>query len=558
MVAAALEFKGVTFKYDVQQNPTLENISLTIPKGSRTLIVGPSGSGKSTLAALLNGVIPNSQPGKVQGEIYIDGQLSNKDSIFERSLKIGTVLQNPDTQFVGMTVAEDIAFVLENDNDSHDQLVAKVQEWAKRLRLEELLDLAPQVLSGGQKQRVAMAGVLAGDSPILLFDEPLASLDPASGQAMLTLLDELQAELGLTVVIIEHRVEDVLRHAVDQVVVLQEGKIAYQGSTVELLKRSILPNYGLATPKYIQSLQDLGYPIDQLEAIDDVQKMTGPDLKSYLERGLAHQVSQSNDTTSPILTVKNLSYQYHNQAVFTDINFTLYQGEWLSLVGSNGAGKSTLSRLLAGFLPVQTGEISLNQEPEVDLNQLTLKERADYIGYVAQNPVEMLIETTVFDEVAAGLRLRGMATEDITAEVQRYLKWANLYEIRNWPVNVLSFGQKKRLSILSVAILQPKILILDEPTAGQDFQHAQQLMTLLQKLNQAGMTIVMVTHDVNIMQEWTSRVLALHQGKLIADTTPGELLANQEVVALADLCQPTDYILAQRLGVTVGKGGKRG
>ena len=547
-MTAALEFQHVTFQYDAQAVPTLRDINLTIQPGERILIAGPSGSGKTTLGQLINGLIPHAYPGELSGKILINGQDVTTTSIFERSFSVGTVLQDTDAQFVGLSVAEDIAFALENDNATHDEIISKVQRWADVLDLPDLLKIAPQRLSGGQKQRVAMAGVLVDDSPILLFDEPLASLDPASGHRMLALLDKLQAEYGLTVVMIEHRLEDVLQHRLDRVVVLEDGQVTFDDTPDTLLRSDTLHQYGLAVPGYLQVVQQTGFDLNAVTGIRSPKTIDGVSLDERLTQLVLPKIKATEKAKEALLTIDRLSFGFGDRTLFNQLSAEIYDGELVALVGKNGSGKSTLSKLITGFITPTSGKLSLANVG--DLGVLSIKERASYIGYVSQNPNEMITQAIIFDEVASGLRLRGVAEEDVTQQVNDLLRLAGLYEMRNWPVTVLSYGQKKRLTILSVLALQPEVLILDEPTAGQDYANAQAIMQFVRHLHdELGTTVIVITHDMSLMLRVAERALVLVDGELIADTTPADLLTNEELVEKAALHLTTVYDLAQRFNL---------
>lgn len=547
-MTAALEFKHVTFQYDAQAVPTLRDINLTIQPGERILIAGPSGSGKTTLGELINGLIPHAYPGELGGKILINGQDVTTASIFERSFFVGTVLQDTDAQFVGLSVAEDIAFALENDNATHDEIISKVQRWADVLDLQDLLTIAPQRLSGGQKQRVAMAGVLLDDSPILLFDEPLASLDPASGHRMLALLDKLQAEYGLTVVMIEHRLEDVLQHRLDRVVVLEDGQVTFDDTPDTLLRSDTLHQYGLAFPGYLQVVQQTGFDLNAVTGIRSPKTIDGVSLDERLTQLVLPKIKATEKAKEALLTIDRLSFGFGDRTLFNQLSAEIYDGELVALVGKNGSGKSTLSKLITGFITPTSGKLSLANVG--DLGVLSIKERASYIGYVSQNPNEMITQAIIFDEVASGLRLRGVAEEDVTQQVNNLLRLAGLYEMRNWPVTVLSYGQKKRLTILSVLALQPEVLILDEPTAGQDYANAQAIMQFVRHLHdELGTTVIVITHDMSLMLRVAERALVLVDGELIADTTPADLLTNEKLVGKAALHLTTVYDLAKRFNL---------
>lgn len=548
-MTAALEFQDVSFQYDAQVEPTLHDINLTIQPGERVLIAGPSGSGKTTLGQLINGLIPQAYPGDLTGKLLINGQDMTVASIFDRSFSVGTVLQDTDAQFVGLSVAEDIAFALENDNTAHASMLSKVQQWAEILNLQELLTVAPQNLSGGQKQRVAMAGVLVDDSPILLFDEPLASLDPASGHRMLSILDQMQADYGLTVVMIEHRLEDVLQHQLDRVIVLENGRITFDNTPEILLRSETLHQYGLAVPGYLQVVKQAGIELTSVTGIRSPKTITHKDLETRLKEITLPETHDRASKRTPLLTINELSFNYSDHDLFNDLSTTIYDGEIVALVGKNGSGKSTLSKLITGFITPTNGRLLLKDVG--DLTDLSIKERAAFIGYVSQNPNEMITQAIIFDEVASGLRLRGVAEADIKPQVNDLLRLAGLYEMRNWPVTVLSYGQKKRLTILSELILQPEILILDEPTAGQDYANAQAIMHFVRRLHDdLGTTVILITHDMSLMLGVAERALVLVDGNLIADTTPANLLTDTVLVEKASLHLTSVYDLAQHLNLS--------
>ncbi|QNN75872.1 DUF3744 domain-containing protein [Weissella diestrammenae] len=553
-MAPLLELRDVSVQYDTQATPTLQHINLTIHQGEKILLTGRSGSGKSTLARLLNGLIPSEYAGTVTGRINLSGQDVTQQSVFKRSLVIGTVLQDSNAQFVGLTTGEDIAFALENDALVHSQLMAKVADWAAELHVTDLIDLAPQVLSGGEKQRVAMAGVLIDDEPILLLDEPLASLDPASGQRMMKLLSRLQAEDDLTIIIGEHRIEDILTGGVDRIVILDDGQVVSDATVPQTLTSGQLARFGLATPTYIQLLQAAGLDLKQVKNIEQPDELTAPDLEQRLKQFVA-SIESTPELSSGMLNdeiglrIARLNFGYPTgQHIFTDFNLNFKADEMIAIVGKNGSGKSTLMQLIAGFLNPLSGEIRFKQ---TDLLALSIKERAQYIGYVAQNPNQMFTQANVFDEVAIGLRLRGIAESEIKTQVDRLLKIADLYEFRHWPVSVLSYGQKKRLSIIAVLILQPKVLILDEPTAGQDATHAKSLIQLVTELHhEERLTVILITHDMNLLQTVAQRTIAMVDGQVVADMEPSELLQNKSILHVADLRQTGLMTLINRFDST--------
>ncbi len=535
-----ISFNQFTFQYDAQAEATLKDISFDIVKGEKVLILGPSGSGKSTLAQCLNGIIPNIHKGQAQGQVRIDGQDIFKQSIYDKSQLVSTVLQDPDGQFIGLTVAEDLAFALENDCANQSEMKDKVALWAERLDLTSLLNHRPQDLSGGQKQRVSLAGVLIDESPILLFDEPLANLDPKSGQETIDLIDKIHKEVGATTIIIEHRLEDVLYRPVDRILLVNDGNLLFNGSPDELLSSTLLLENGIREPLYVTVLRQLGFDTTSAQNLSQLDALDLSDL-GLPDRVLKDKRDSSSDS---ILKVEGLSVSYgDNPAIIEDMSFSLKKGERLAIVGKNGAGKSTLAKALCGFVPSQ-GKLTYKGQ---DISQDSIAERSERIGFVLQNPNQMISQTMIFDEVALGLRLRGIEETEVEERVHEVLKTCGLYSFRKWPISALSFGQKKRVTIASILVLKPEIIILDEPTAGQDYKTYTDIMNFLDSLQKQGHTIVMITHDMQLMLEYSDRCLVVVEGKIIADDNPVTILNQKDLLESANLKQTSLYTLGQKL-----------
>ena len=535
-----ISFNQFTFQYDAQAEATLKDISFDIAKGEKVLILGPSGSGKSTLAQCLNGIIPNIHKGQAQGQVRIDGQDIFKQSIYDKSQLVSTVLQDPDGQFIGLTVAEDLAFALENDCADQSEMKDKVALWAERLDLTSLLNHRPQDLSGGQKQRVSLAGVLIDESPILLFDEPLANLDPKSGQETIDLIDKIHKEVGATTIIIEHRLEDVLYRPVDRILLVNEGELLFNGSPDELLSSTLLLENGIREPLYVTVLRQLGFDTRSAQNLSQLDALDLSDL-ALPDRVLKDKRDSSSDS---ILKVEGLSVSYgDNPTIIEDLSFSLKKGERLAIVGKNGAGKSTLAKALCGFVPSQ-GKLTYKGQ---DISQDSIAERSERIGFVLQNPNQMISQTMIFDEVALGLRLRGIEEAEVEERVHEVLKTCGLYSFRKWPISALSFGQKKRVTIASILVLRPEIIILDEPTAGQDYKTYTDIMNFLDSLQKQGHTIVMITHDMQLMLEYSDRCLVVVEGKVIADDNPVTILNQKDLLESANLKQTSLYTLGQKL-----------
>ena len=538
-----IQFEDFSFQYQAQSEPTLKHINLTIYEGEKVLLIGPSGSGKSTLGQCLNGIIPNIYKGQASGQLLIKEQPAFDTSVYDKSNLVSTVLQDTDGQFIGLSVAEDLAFALENDMVDLPLMREKVLRWAKQLDLEQLLDHRPQDLSGGQKQRVSLAGVLIDESPILLFDEPLANLDPKSGQDTIDLIDQIHREAATTTIIIEHRLEDVLYRPVDRVVLVNDGQIFFNGAPDDLLKTELLAENGIREPLYITALRQLGFDVASATHLADLTKLELTGLSQNLTEQKTEQIDNRYEA---LLELDRVSFAYQNdRPILRDISLKLFKGERIAIVGKNGAGKSTLAKALCRFVDTE-GEYHWQRQ---DIKGDSIKERAERIGYVLQNPNQMISTTMIFDEVALGLRLRGLAEAEIEERVHAVLKTCGLYEFRSWPISALSFGQKKRVTIASILVLNPEIILLDEPTAGQDQRHYTEMMDFLDELNQQGHTIIMITHDMQLMLDYSDRAIVVVDGQILADQSPAQVLSNHKLIAAANLKETSIFSLAEKLGV---------
>lgn len=545
MTEPIIEFKDFSFKYNSQAEPTLKNINLKINKGEKILLAGPSGSGKSTIGRCLNGLIPNIDQGEISGECLVNGKDITQTSLFDFSFTTSTILQDADSQFIGLTVGEDIAFALENDCQPKDKMHQTVNQWAEELQIKELLTQSPQSLSGGQKQIVALAGVLVDESPILLFDEPLANLDPASGLKTMAIIDKIQKELNATVIIIEHRVEEVLSQPIDRIVLVNEGQIVADKPTNQLLHDDILEKVGVRQPLYLKAMSAANIDLDSIKKLDKISDLPdsesiGQKLENWVDQTPVKERTKSHQ---PLLKLDRVGHQYSKNQPYPlkDVSTTINQGDFISIVGQNGAGKTTLCRIICGFISNE-GKITLKDQ---DLANLSIKERAEKIGYVMQDPNQMISQKMIFDEIALGLRLRNIDEDTIKQKVNQTLKICGLYPFRHWPISALSFGQKKRVTIASILVLEPEIIILDEPTAGQDWKTYTEIMGFLKHLNNLGKTTIIITHDMHLMLEYTTRSLAFAKGKLIADTSPIDLLTNPELISEASLKRTSLFELAQ-------------
>ncbi|MFC6276424.1 ABC transporter ATP-binding protein [Psittacicella hinzii] len=544
-----ISFKNFSFKYNAQAEPTLKNINVDIYPREKVLILGQSGSGKSTFGNCINGLIPHAFPGQITGALWVNGKNTAQESLFSLSTSVGTVLQDTDHQFVGLTVAEDIAFALENSCMPNEAMAQQVDKWAKAVGVYDLLHSSPYDLSGGQKQRVSMAGVLVDETPILLFDEPLANLDPSSGKESTKLIEQIHQQTNATILIVEHRLEDVLAAPIDRVLVFNAGEIVADTTPEKLLKSNLLASLGIREPLWVSALRYAGYDLEQVEHIDNLELLDGANMAATLQQWVAAQPPiAERKSYAPILRLEKINFAYREDLplIIRNLNLSLGQGEMISLVGKNGAGKSTTSKLICGFEKPLAGKICWQEQ---DMTTWDIKQVADCVGYVIQNPNQMLTQVKIFDEVALGLRFRNLDEATINQKVEQVLRICGLYPMRNWPISALSYGQKKRLTIASILVLDPQVIILDEPTAGQDYKHYTELMEFLKQINAMGVTIIMVTHDMHLMLEYTQRALVMVNGQLVADTTPAKVLTNLGLVAQAALKETSLFTLATRFNL---------
>lgn len=547
-----IRFEHFGFQYRAQKKPTLTDINLAIYPGEKLLIVGPSGSGKSTLAHCINGLIPFNYKGESTGSLQVCGAQTRETGMFALSKIVGTVLQDPDGQFVGLTAGEDIAFSLENNCVQQSEMLERVRKAAETVGVGGHLENSPFDLSGGQKQRVSMAGVIIDQVKVLLFDEPLANLDPATGKQAIELIDEIMAESDTTVIMIEHRLEDALHRKVDRVVLMNEGHIVADVSPDVLLSGELLRENGIREPLYLTAIKYAGVAVtpETCAGQMDTLRLQEPEralVRKWMRDGIP---KAANAKQEPLLQVEELCFSYvRGQEVLRDVSFAVGAGEMIAIVGTNGAGKSTLAKLICGFEKPRSGRVLLRG---VDLAGESIAERAAHIGYVMQNPNQMISKTMIFDEVAMGLRSRGLDEETVRIKVEETLKVCGLYAFRNWPISALSFGQKKRVTIAAVLVMEPEMMILDEPTAGQDFRHYTEFMEFLLSLNRRGVTVLMITHDMHLMLEYAPRALVFSDGHLLADATAAEVLTNPEWTRSASLKETSLFALAQVCGISDG------
>ena len=543
-----ISFKNFSFKYNNVVDKTLKNIDLTINKGEKVLIVGPSGSGKSTLSHCINGLIPFSYNGEIEGELIIDNIKPYKESLSDVSKKVGTILQDQDSQFIGLSVGEDVAFNFENNAMPLNEMKVKVIDALELVNMVDFINHSPYELSGGQKQRVSLAGVLGSDAEVLLFDEPLANLDPASGKEIMQLINDIHEKTNKTIIIVEHRIEDVLEQPFDKVIVVNKGEVQGFGTPDEILKSDLLKNNGLREPLYLEAMKLAGCDISGSENLKDLSNIDEKN-KEVLKNWFNNETSNKDSIIKEekILEVKNLAFSHDGiKNTINDVSFHLNKGEILAVLGNNGAGKSTLCRLITGILKPQKGSIFLNNQC---IDSWSIKQKGSSIGYVMQNPNQMISQHMIKDEIALGLKCRNYSKEEIDKKVEEVLKICGLYPYRNWPVSALSYGQKKRVTIASILAINPEVIILDEPTAGQDYKHYTEFMEFIKELSAQGISIILITHDMQLTLEYCHRAVVLSGGEKIADDKPSNILTDENIIKKANLKETSLSTLAKSIGI---------
>lgn len=510
MQPAALSVENLSFRYRDRQDFSLREIDLGVSQGEMLLIAGASGSGKTTLIRCINGLIPRSYKGELIGRIVVQGQETEKLPLAHISQLVGTVLQDPERQILGTRVIGEVAFGLENLGLERTEIRQRVDEALEKLGIAHLRERETFSLSGGEKQKVALAGVLAMRPGILLLDEPLASLDPASAQETLTLVRRL-ANDGLTVLMVEHRVEDVLNIRPDRILFLEDGRMRYLGSLEGLSK---VVNY-----------REIKMPVAMIleRAAGDVQPASEgkPASVEFLPAGKAdlHQPAE------PLVRFEGVSFEYEaGTEVIHQVNLDIHRGEVIAILGPNGAGKTTLVKHAIGLLKPKGGRVLVKG---VDTRQMSIAQVAQTLGYVFQSPSHMLFAPTVYEELAFGPTNLRHPPQQIEKEVKQALEIVHLAGREKDPPLALSFGQQKRVSIAAILAMQSAILVMDEPTAGQDYKNYMDFMDAILQLPSFE-AILFITHDIDLAVIYASRVLLVNQGRLVADGPPAEVLSDFE------------------------------
>jgi len=532
-----IKLHGFTFTYNGTDQPALQDVALTIEDGEFILITGPSGGGKSTLCRCFNGLVPHFYGGTISGRAEVQGMDILRTPPKELATKVGMVFQDPENQLVTTDVEREIAFGLENLGFPVNLIARRIEEALDTVGIASLRFRKHRELSGGEKQKVAIASVLALHPEVLVLDEPTSELDPQSAEEVLRLLERLNDELGITVILIEHRLDRVI-HLVDRVLVMNEGIIQANGQPREVMNSTNSDGLGIGIPPVIRLMQRLranGLEFDELpltvkEARLKLQKV----LRNINKTGLA----DDRLDIKPVLKVDKLWFSYGDRAALRDIKMTINKGEFIAIMGRNASGKTTLVKHLNGLLRPSKGRVIING---IDTKQYSVAELSRQVGYVFQNPNDHLFADTVEEEVAFSLRNQGVEEMQIDKSVERILNQFRLARYRqSYPRN-LSGGEKQRLALASVLVTRPKIIILDEPTRGMDYALKRELIGFLTDYCKRGNTVVMVTHDVETVAECADRVVLLSEGRVVVDGS------KRKVLSKALLFSPQINRLAQAL-----------
>ncbi|WP_176728876.1 ABC transporter ATP-binding protein [Thermogemmatispora onikobensis] len=569
---ALIEIEDLTVKYPGRRAPALEGLQLQLRAGETVLLLGPSGSGKSTLALTLNGLIPHSI-GKLQsGCVRVAGLDTRQTTVATLAQRVGILFQDPEAQFVMFTVEDEIAFGLENLRFSPEEMERRISDSLRLVGLTDLRYRRVEQLSGGEKQRVALAALLALEPEILVFDEPTANLDPQGTREVFDLLRRCKETGRYTIVLIEHRLDELMDLVERMVVLGKRGEVIIDGAPREVLRAhlSTLQELGVWVPqvaRLAQALQQYGwslepFPLTLSEAVEALTRRPAPGLARQAAlacpttSATVHQNSHQQPVGLPPTNLKpaqeeaaievcSLSYRAAGREVLQDISLAIPRGALLALVGANGAGKTTLAQHLVGILQPPRGCIRLLGR---DLTTIPARELTRHVGYVFQNPEHQFITEAVEDEVAYGLRVMDLPATEVQERTRTLLERFNLLSLARANPFTLSHGEKRRLSVATMLAMGQEILILDEPTFGQDEYNATALLELLWQLHSEGRTVIIITHDMSLVATYAQYVAVMNHGRLLFYGTPAALFAREELLAEARLMLPPLAQLARRLG----------
>jgi len=541
--------ENLYYTYETRTEPTLKGIDLKIKKGDFVLITGPTGCGKSTLLKTLNGIIPHILRGEMQGRVLIEGKNTKAESIKELTQKVGLVFQNPEDQIFSTIVEDEVAFGPENLLIPKKELLERVINALKKVGMLEERKTGTNALSGGQKQRVAIASLLALQTSYLALDEPLSQLDPLGADEVLKVLKTLNLELGITIILVEHRIHEVAPLC-NRVILMDSGKIIMDKEVRSAFKDlTLFKKFGLRVPESVEIFHRLGLnyiiPLNAESAIK-LLKLNKKKVMSQLQKNPTFFKKTIPKFSSAILIVDGVYFTYSKKYILQDINLKIGSGEMVALIGNNGSGKTTLLLHFAAILKPTDGILYFKGKDTKKLDPYTL---AGEVGVVFQNPDLMLFCDTVLEEVSFGPRNLNISESEVKNRVNSVLKAMNLQDLKYEPPLALSRGQRFRVAVAGILSMKPDLILLDEPTTGQDKVHIESLMQYLKKLTKTGITVVFITHDLETALKYADRLMVLNSGKIIADGTPREVFNNLKLLEKAKLKPPTSYLIGQEFGI---------
>lgn len=530
-----LQIENLSWKYEGSTELALDKINLEINKGEFMTIMGRTGAGKSTLCKCINSLIPRRSRGAIKGTVKIAGLDTKKSNFYEITDKVGIVFQDPETQFVMMTVEDEIALGLENKGFSPEDIRVKIIEVMKRIGLDtEYMQKTPTELSGGEKQKVAIAMMLALDPELILLDEPTSDLDPVGKTMIFEVIEKLRKKRDTTIILVSHESERIAKFS-DKIVILDKGKIVLQGNTKEIFEKiRVLKQHGVRPPQISEIFYELGYKRIPLTLEDGLVQIK----KDYGE--IKYKVPELEEVKKifkePIIEVENLSYIYPDGTkALRGIELKINDGDFVAIIGPNGSGKTTLVKHFNGLLKSTEGKVTVSK---YDASKTSLNELAKHIGYCFQNPDHQLFCTTVNEEIAFGLKNLRLPANEIEERVKKVLKIVGLEKYKDMHPFFLGKGLRQRLAVAAVLAMESEIIVVDEPTTGQDYEMCKEIMILLDKLNKMGKTIIIITHDMKLVSKYCKRAIVMVEGKVIADDDPKNIFSDSDIMKSAQIEPP--------------------
>jgi len=524
-----ISIKNLSYYYPNSETPVLDNIDLTIREGEFILLLGPSGCGKSTLVQCLNGIIPKVSGGTLKGEIIVNGKDVSKYKVYQMSSDVGMVFQNPDAQLFGLTIEEDAAFGPENLGIEREEIQKRVDRSLGVVGIEKLREKFTFTLSGGEKQRTAIAGSLAMQPRILILDEPTSDLDPRGTREVLETIKQLNHDLAMTIILIEHKIDEVIGLA-DRTIIMDNGRIILDGKTCDVFTQNI------------DQLESIGINPPQVVSLSRILNVK-PSRKAILSRldtmkGSFNQISEtrSHEDYPPHVVFENVKFNYEDGTeALNGVNLTMGKGEFIALIGPNGSGKTTLLSCLIGLIRPTSGRILIDGQ---DIRKRGVSDLAQEVGYLFQNPDLQLFADTVSGEVEFGLKNRPFDSDVIEKKVANALEMMELTKYSDRHPHSLSRGERQRLAVASILSMEPDILVLDEPTTGQDRGHLSKFLHRMKRLNHAGKTIILITHDMRIVADYADRTIIMEGGKILIDDETHKVFSEPGILEQASIELP--------------------